>query len=82
MALLGDWLARLVGSAARGTAFAELVPGEAQTAQRLLAARDLDQWLELWEKVSDLAARAGRVNLDRKQIVLGVFAALERNARA
>ncbi len=82
MALLGGWLARLVGSAARGTGFTELVPGEAQTAQRLLAARDLDQWLELWEKVGDLAARAGRVNLDRKQIVLGVFAALERNARA
>jgi DNA polymerase III subunit delta' len=82
MALLGGWLARLVGSAARGVPFAELVPGEAKTAQRLLTVRDLDQWLELWEKVGDLAARAGRVNLDRKQIVLGVFAALERNARA
>ena len=82
MALLSGWLARLVGSAARGVAFVELVPGEARTAKRLLAARDLDQWLELWEKVGDLAARAGRVNLDRKQIVLGVFTALERNARA
>jgi DNA polymerase-3 subunit delta' len=59
-----------------------VVPGEAETATRLLGARGLDQWLELWEKTADLAQRTGRVKLDRKQVVLSVFTALERTARA
>ncbi len=81
MALFRGWLARLVSSAVHGAGFAELVPGEAEAARRLLGARGLDQWLALWEKTGDLVARSGRVNLDRKQVVLAVFAALERNAR-
>jgi DNA polymerase-3 subunit delta' len=82
MELLAGWLARMVTAGARGAAFEEVVPGEAETATRLLAARGLDQWLELWEKIGDLARRTGRVNLDRKQVVLSVFTALEQTARA
>jgi DNA polymerase-3 subunit delta' len=82
MELLAGWLARMVSAGARGAAFDEVVPGEAETATRLLGARGLDQWLELWEKTADLAQRTGRVKLDRKQVVLSVFTALERTARA
>ena len=82
MALLAGWLARLVAAGARGAAPEPLVAGEGEAARRLLAARGLDQWVELWEKVVDLAARTHWVNLDRKQVVLSIFAALERAARA
>ncbi len=54
---------------------------EQDTARRFLTARNLEQWVELWEKITDLTARADRVNLDRKQVVLSVFAALETTAR-
>ena len=57
------------------------MPGEAAAARRLLGARGVDQWLALWEKTGDLVARSSRINLDRKQVVLAIFAALERNAR-
>jgi len=80
-ALLAGWVARLAAAGGRGTVPAEVVPGEAETARRLLAAGGLDRWVALWEKITDLAARAARVHLDRKQVVLSIFAQLEKAAR-
>jgi DNA polymerase-3 subunit delta' len=77
MSLLAGWIARLVAAGARG----QLPNHETETARRFLAARGLEQWVELWEKITDLVARADRVNLDRKQVVLSIFAALEATAR-
>ena len=82
MDLLASWFARLIAAGAHGTPPDGLVDGEAATAQRLLKTGSLDQWLDLWEKITDLAARADRVNLDRKQVILSVFSALETAARA
>ena len=45
--------------------------------QRLQAAASLDRWMEAWEKTRDLFARADAVNLDRKQVTLGAFFALQ-----
>lgn len=80
--LLTWWLARLVRAGGRGVLPAELAPGEAAVMQRLLRAGGLDQWVEVWEKVSHLFARAEAVHLDRKQVVLDAFLLVERQARS
>jgi len=82
MDLLAGWFARLIAAGAHGTTPDGLIEAESETAQRLLHAGSLDQWLELWEKITDLAVRTDRVNLDRKQVILSVFSALESAARA
>jgi DNA polymerase-3 subunit delta' len=38
---------------------------------------ELETWLGLWEKVSRLFGDAERYNLDRKQVLLNAFAALQ-----
>jgi DNA polymerase III subunit delta' len=81
--LLLQWLARLVARAARGTGqiAGEIVPGEGEAMRRLAARRGLDQWVEVWEKIARLFAQADYLNLERKQVVLGAFFALENAAR-
>lgn len=54
---------------------------EQQASRRLLTLAPLDRWVELWEKVGDLAARAESVNLDRKQVVFNAFVMLEATVR-
>ena len=48
---------------------------------RLAARRGLDQWVEVWENLTHLFAEADSINLDRKQVVLNAFFALEAAAR-
>jgi len=80
MDLLALWLNRLVLAGA-GRRPQEAVPGERQLGHRLLAARGLDQWLGLWEKVCRLATRAESAHLDRKHVVLNAVLAVEATAR-
>jgi DNA polymerase-3 subunit delta' len=90
--LLSQFLTRMISRAARGgpgfanrgtseTGWADIVPGEGQGMGRLVERRGLDQWVEVWEKVMRLFAQADGLNLDRKQVVLGAFFALENVAR-
>ena len=79
--LLGDWIARMVRAGAGGKA-AEILPGESALMGRLAGGRSLDQWVEVWEKIAHLFARAAAVNLDRKQVVLSVLLTLQTAARA
>lgn len=74
------WLARFARSQARGVWPAEVVPGEAALMTRLAGARGLDRWVEVWEKVQRLFARAESANLDRKQVVLNALLTLEAAA--
>ena len=78
--LLPGWLARMVALAAGGGE-AEAWPGEGATMRRLAGRRGLDQWVEVWEKLTQLFAQADGFNLDRKQAVLNAFFALEAAAR-
>lgn len=78
--LLVWWLARFARALARGAWPAEVVPGEAALMTRLANARGLERWVEVWEKVQRLFARAESANLDRKQVVLNALAALEAAA--
>ena len=61
-----------------------MVPGEGWTelAARLAPERNPDRWAELWEKTSGLIRRAESARLDRKQVLLNAFLALESTARA
>ncbi|WP_142846948.1 DNA polymerase III subunit delta' [Telmatospirillum sp. J64-1] len=79
--LFGWWLARVIRTGGARQSIAEVVPGEAEVAERLLSAASLDQWVEVWEKNTSLFARADAVNLDRKQVVLNAFQTVERLAR-
>ncbi|MDX1482971.1 MAG: DNA polymerase III subunit delta' [Alphaproteobacteria bacterium] len=76
--LLCWWIARLVRSRATGIAPAELSPGEGEVMARLGALGSLDQWVEVWEKITRLFGRAESVNLDRKQVLLNAFFTLAR----
>jgi DNA polymerase III subunit delta' len=76
--LMPATLARAIARAARSGAAGE--GGEAALA-KLLARRGLDRWVEVWEKIAHLFADADTVNLDRKQVVLNAFFALEEAAR-
>jgi DNA polymerase III subunit delta' len=86
--LLSQFLTRMISRAARGIGgtageggWTDIVPGEGQGMSRLVGRRGLDQWVEVWEKVMRLFAQADGLNLDRKQVVLGAFFALEGVAR-
>lgn len=77
--LLRWWMARLATAAARGEA-AGLDGADRALAERLHAG-GLDRWLDAWERANRLLERCDEVNLDRKQVVLNVFAALEGAAK-
>ena len=80
--LLPGWIARMVALAGGGEADENAVlPGEAEAMRRLAGRRNLDQWVEVWENLTHLFAEANSINLDRKQVVLNVFFALEAAAR-
>ncbi|MDB5407625.1 MAG: polymerase delta prime subunit [Rhodospirillales bacterium] len=82
--LLTQFLSRMIRRAVAGNASdgaAEIVAGEHQAMQHLAERRGLDQWVEVWEKIARSFAQADGLNLDRKQVVLGAFLALEGASR-
>ena len=79
--LLPGWLARLVGLSAGGAGAPAVLPEEEAAMHRLSGRRRLDQWVEVWENLTHLFAQADSINLDRKQVVLNAFFALEEAAR-
>jgi DNA polymerase-3 subunit delta' len=78
------WLARMVRAAAAGrigsAGWAEIFPGETALAQRLAQWQAPARWAEDWEQFGRLLDRGESVNLDRKQMLLNLFAALSRSA--
>ncbi len=76
IALLRQWLADMMRGQAVGTFPDGADRGEIALMQRLGGAAPLDQWLEVWDNIGQLAARAEAVNLDRKQVILNIFTSL------
>lgn len=74
------WLGRFIRALARGEPPPEVVAGETAVMIRFANARSLDRWIEVWEKVQRLFARAESANLDRKQVVLNVLTTLDAAA--
>jgi DNA polymerase III subunit delta' len=80
--LLPGWVARMVTAAATGGLSGRApLAGEAEAMRRLASRRGLEQWVEVWENLTHLFTLADGVNLDRKQVVLNAFFALEEAAR-
>ena len=75
------WLSRLARNSAVPGGWNEAAPGEKELARRLTSNVSLDRWVELWEKIGGLDIRAEKINLDRKQVVLNAFMALQMTAR-
>lgn len=65
--LLGWWVARTIRA------------GAAEMASRQ---GGLDRWMEVWDKINRLAVQSDALNLDRKQVMLSLFFAVQRAARA
>lgn len=76
--LMPATLARVIALAAKPEAAGE---GADARLARLMRRRGLDRFVEVWEKITHLFAQADAVNLDRKQVVLNAFFALEEAAR-
>lgn len=55
--------------------------GEFTVAQALAGAAGLDRWLQVWEKLALLFARAESAKLDRKQVVVDAVLTLAQAAR-
>jgi DNA polymerase-3 subunit delta' len=81
-ALMNRWLARLVIAGARRDSAPEVVPGEAAVMAALLRRAPLEQWLEVWEKVTRLLDQVDSANLDPKQAVVSAFLTLAETTRA
>ncbi len=81
--LLRWWLGRLIlfGARADNGAGGGMPGRERALVERLTRAAGLDRWLEVWEKTNRLLAQAEESGLDRKQVVLNVFLALDSAVR-
>jgi DNA polymerase-3 subunit delta' len=79
--LFDGWQKRMARHWATGEETAPIVPTESGLHARLLVAASLDRWMKAWEKAAELLSGADRVNLDRKQTVLGSFLALQSAIR-
>jgi len=78
------WLARLIRASAAGqiggSGWTEIFPGETALSRRLAQWQAPDRWAEDWEQIGRLLDRGESVNLDRKQMLLNLFATLGRAA--
>lgn len=75
------WLQRLIRQHVSGVAAPDVMEGESAQLSRISSMARVDQWLELWEKVGHLITRADAVNLDRKQVIVSMFASLKATVR-
>ena len=75
------WFARFIRHSASHVAMPTLVPGEDALVQHLAQRGDLEQWVDVWDKVSSFFSRAETANLDKKQVILIAFAALSDAAK-
>jgi DNA polymerase-3 subunit delta' len=81
--LFAWWIAGAVaGSCGTAADRGEVVAGEIELQRRLVNAANLDRWVEVWEKTTHLFSRADAINLDRKQVILNAFFALEDACRS
>lgn len=79
--LMIHWMERLIRNAAGAAPTPEVIAGEHAIMEGLAARRSLEDWIEVWDKVRRLVARAEAVNLDRKQVVLNIFSTVDQAAR-
>lgn len=79
--MLQTWLSRVIRQMTSGEVQSDIMPGESEQISRISVLARVDQWLDLWEKVGHLIARADAVNLDRKQVIVTIFSSLKATVR-
>lgn len=79
--MLTNWLQSAIRSLAGGTE-APPAPWLAQAGDGAQSAVQLDRLLKVWEKAQDLFAAAKSANLDKRTVLIQIFAALETAAKA
>jgi DNA polymerase-3 subunit delta' len=77
--LLIGWLGRLILHASKGNQGANSL--EIRLNERLSSITPLASWLKVWDKVTHLLARTDAINMDRRQIIISIFLALEKTAQ-
>jgi len=77
--LLLGWLGRMILSSSIGGSGQGDV--EDVLNNRLAAASSLASWLAVWDKVNYLLARTDAINMDRRQMIITIFLALEKAAQ-
>lgn len=80
--LFASWLARAIGAAGGSGGVQAATPNEIAASSHVGGSTGLDRWLDLWEKTCRSFERAEAINLDRKQVVLSAFLAVQRLCRA
>lgn len=73
------WISRLVRAASIGFDQMQLITGEQETMEKLIARHPVTFWVDRWEKANHLIERADSINLDRKQVVLSLFLSTDDN---
>ena len=88
--LFGDLLTRFINRMIRHVSFiqtqhklriAPALDGEFQLMERLGAIIPLDQWAELWEKISQKLAQVDHLNMDKKHTVIDIFTMINSATR-
>lgn len=77
------WIWRIVTEKAgkgRGAGSSTIQAEADACIRRLSALGGLDQWVEVWEKITRLFGQADGINLDRKQVMLNAFHHITRVA--
>ncbi len=77
--LLLGWLGRLILSASKDEQGTDTPEGRLN--ERLTATATLASWLEVWDKVTHLLARTDAINMDRRQMIINIFLAIEKAAQ-
>jgi DNA polymerase-3 subunit delta' len=75
--LLRWWTAKLVRANTLGLSAMEMAPEDQALAERLLAWRPAERWLDFWDYLGRFSRDAEALNLDRKQVILTAFLELE-----
>lgn len=78
---LSGWLGRLVRFSASGEPPFIIHSSEEALFQRLSDTCGVDRWIEVWEKMHRLEIRADGLNMDRKQLLVSLFATIADTAR-
>ncbi|MBC8268274.1 MAG: DNA polymerase III subunit delta' [Rhodospirillaceae bacterium] len=77
--LLLGWLGRMILSVSRGDQ--GVGSPEQLLNNRLGVSSSLASWLEVWDKINHLLARTDAINMDRRQMIITIFLALEKAAQ-
>ena len=78
--LLLGWLGRFILHVSKGKQVEN--SHEARLNERLSSITPLASWLEVWDKITHLLARTDAINMDRRQMIILIFLALEKTVQA